>query len=238
MRTSAVLAFLFLVAAAPSDPSPVSGSKQLIVVITPDWSSTSAVMTRYDLRDGKWEPAAAPTTVILGRTGLAWGRGVSQRDTEGGPVKREGDGKAPAGVFRLGPAFGFNGAPASLRMPYLQLRDTTECVDDSSSSHYNTIVDRSAVARVDWSSSEKMRSIGVYEHGVVVVQNDPPRPAGGSCIFLHLVDPKGRPTAGCTSMNAEAMQALLRWLDPARTPLLVQLPQSEYDRLRSLWRLP
>jgi L,D-peptidoglycan transpeptidase YkuD (ErfK/YbiS/YcfS/YnhG family) len=239
MRTAAVLAFLLLVASAPMDPSPISGAQQLIVVVAPDWSSTSAVMTRYDLRNGKWEAAAAPTAVILGRTGLAWGhRGLSEIDSRNGPMKREGDGKSPAGAFRLGTAFGFAAAPSSLRLPYRQLRDTTECVDDSSSSHYNTIVDRNAVTRVDWSSSEKMRSIAVYEHGVVVVQNDPPRPTGGSCIFLHLVDPKGRPTAGCTSMSPEAMDALLQWVDPARAPLLVQLPQAEYDRLRPLWRLP
>jgi D-alanyl-D-alanine dipeptidase len=237
MRTAAVFAFLVLVASAPVDPSPISGAQQLIVVIAPDWSSTSAVMTRYDLRDGKWEAAAAPTAVIIGRTGLAWGQ-PPQRVSGDGPVKREGDGKSPAGAFRLGSAFGFATAPVSLRLPYRQLRDTTECVDDSRSRHYNTIIDRNTVARVDWSSSEKMRSIAVYEHGVVVVQNDPPRPTGGSCIFLHLVDPKGSPTAGCTSMSSEAMDALLRWIDPARMPLLVQLPQAEYDRLRPRWLLP
>ncbi len=238
MRTAAVFAFLLLVASAPSpDPSPLSGAQQLIVVIAPDWNATTATLTRYDLRGSKWEAAAAPAEVILGRSGLAWGRGVN-RDTGSGPVKREGDGKSPAGVFHLGAAFGFSATPSWVRLPYLQLRETTECVDDAASRFYNRIVDRESVPHVDWSSSEKMRAIDVYRRGAVVVHNDPPQPHGGSCIFLHLVDPKGKPTSGCTSMSAEAMDALLRWVNPARRPLLVQLPKAEYDRLRALWRLP
>lgn len=237
MRTAAVLSFLLLAAVAPSHRPPTAGSAQIIVVLTPDWNATTGTMTRFDMRNGKWERAAEPVAVIIGRSGLAWGRGINL-ETGSGPVKAEGDGKSPAGVFRLGKAFGFADAPSWLRLPYLELTDTTECVDDSTSSHYNTVVDRASVPRVDWSSSEKMRSISVYEHGVEVVQNDPPRPRAGSCIFLHLVDPGGKPTAGCTSMSAGPMDALLRWVDPARRPLLVQLPQGEYDRLRPLWNLP
>jgi zinc D-Ala-D-Ala dipeptidase len=238
MRTAAILAFLLLTAAAPSpDTSPISDSQQLILVIAPDWNAKAATMTRYELRGSSWEAVAAPAQVILGRSGMAWARAVN-RDIGSGPVKREGDGKSPAGVFRLGTAFGFSASPSWVRLPWLQLRDTTECVDDAASSHYNAIVDRDSVRPVDWSSSERMRAIDVYRFGVVVLHNEPPQPHGGSCIFLHLVDPKGNPTSGCTSMSAEAMEALLRWVDPSRRPLLVQLPRSEYDRLRGLWHLP
>jgi hypothetical protein len=34
------------------------------------------------------------------------------------------------------------------------------------------------------------------------------------------------------------MNALLAWLKPESLPILVQLPRSEYDRLRALWGLP
>jgi hypothetical protein len=34
------------------------------------------------------------------------------------------------------------------------------------------------------------------------------------------------------------LEALLIWLDPARKPLLVQLPAAEYRRLIGRWSLP
>ena len=242
MRTSSALAALLAVCAisgiaSPGEKSPVDGAKQLIVVISPGWDSPTATMQRYERTNGGWHEAGPGVEVIIGRTGLAWGRGVN-RETGSGPVKREGDGKSPAGVLRLGTAFGFGSTPDSLKLPYLQLDETTECVDDTASAFYNRVVDRTSVARADWTSSEKMRSIDVYRRGVVVLHNDPPRKGGGSCIFLHLVNPQGKPTTGCTSMPAGAIEALLRWVDPRAKPLLVQLPRAEYDRLRGVWQLP
>jgi L,D-peptidoglycan transpeptidase YkuD (ErfK/YbiS/YcfS/YnhG family) len=60
----------------------------------------------------------------------------------------------------------------------------------------------------------------------------------GSCIFAHLWKSPDTATAGCTAMQPEAMQALLAWLDPKRQPVFVLLPQAEYGRLKTAWRLP
>ena len=125
--------------------------------------------------------------IVVGRTGVAWDDRFGA-PRAGEPVKREGDGRSPAGAFPLDTAFGFDARPRVpwIRLPYVQLRTTTECVDDGRSVHYNTIVDRDGVSRVDWASSEKMRSIGQYEFGVHVAYNAPPTPSRGSCIFLHI----------------------------------------------------
>lgn len=155
--------------------------------------------------------------------------------------KREGDGKAPAGVFRLGPAFGFaTRARASwLRTAYTPLKPTTECVDDTASRRYNLIVDRATTEYVDWNSSERMREVEGYRWGLVVAHNAAPPAAGlGSCIFLHVWAGPDKGTAGCTAMEQSDLEALLRWLDPAKAPLLVQLTDTEYARLRPVWRLP
>ena len=47
-----------------------------------------------------------------------------------------------------------------------------------------------------------------------------------------------RPTAGCTSMDPAALEALVAWLDAGAAPVLVQLPEVDYQRLREVWRLP
>jgi hypothetical protein len=39
-------------------------------------------------------------------------------------------------------------------------------------------------------------------------------------------------------MSQTDLKTLLTWLDPARQPLLVQLPGPIYDRLINRWMLP
>jgi hypothetical protein len=46
------------------------------------------------------------------------------------------------------------------------------------------------------------------------------------------------PTAGCTALALADMSEIAGWLDGAAGPLLVQLPQAEYERLRAPWGLP
>lgn len=203
--------------------SPLRRSRQLIVVTAPGESSTTATMRRYEREADAWREVGEAVPVVIGRTGL-------EAD------KREGDGKSPAGLFRLGRAFGFDAA-APTRMPYLPLRATTECVDDVLSKHYNAIVERDAV-EVDWKSSEKMRAIDVYRWGIVVLYNEERTPGRGSCIFIHLVSESQKPTAGCTAMSADALSDLLAWLDPAAQPLLAQYTEEEYARLREKLGLP
>ena len=100
--------------------------------------------------DLEWRAIGAREPVVVGRTGIAWGVGFDGVSTDG-PHKREGDGKSPAGIFPLDTVFGF-AAPdsmANVRLPYVQLLPTTDCVDDTTSSHYNTVVDKGSVTKVD-----------------------------------------------------------------------------------------
>jgi D-alanyl-D-alanine dipeptidase len=227
-----------------SRPDILDGSRQLIVVTTRDWNTDEARLERYERKGpGKpWKPVGQPFTVMVGKNGLGWGLGLvpAPADTGGAPIKKEGDGKAPAGIFRLGTVFGYSSRKyAGSKMPYLPLTATVECPDDSASAHYNTLVDRSQ-STPDWSSSEQMlRSDSLYQWGIFVDHNSSPaRPGSGSCIFLHIWRGPGRPTVGCTAMPAEKMEEMLAWLDSGKAPLLVQLPEAEYQRLQAAWGLP
>ena len=240
---ASVLLVAALVAAQGHTP-PARSSRaplQLLVVTTPAWDSVSGTLRRYARATphGPWRAVGEPVPIVVGQSGLAWGEAVGGRPSD--PRKREGDGRAPAGRFTLGTAFGF--APSSgmngVQLPYLQLADDTECVDDPTSEHYNTLVGRSAQRRVDWASSERMRTIDLYRLGVVVRYNTAPvRRGRGSCIFLHIWRAAGSPTSGCTAMPAADLDTVVAWLDPARHPTLVQLPVAEYARLRAPWGLP
>lgn len=226
----------------PDRGNPLAGSLQLVLVTTPAWDSTSGTLRRYerDAARGSWRAVGSVVPIVVGRTGLAWDTSLAAAK-ESGPVKREGDGRSPAGAFALDTAFGFDVRQAVpwIRLPYLQLRPSTECVDDSRSAHYNTIVDRARVARVDWTSSERMREIEQYAFGVHVAYNAAPvRAGGGSCIFLHIWDGPESVTAGCTAMEERSLREVMRWLAPERRPMLVQLPAGALREMRAAWSLP
>ena len=222
---------------------PLNASTQVLVVTTSDWSAVEGRLQRFERADAhkKWKTVGEPVTVVVGKNGLGWGAGVVAADPQSGdPIKKEGDGKAPAGIFRLSTAFGY--APqeqSGWTMPYVSLTPAVECVDDTSSKFYNRILDRGSV-NPDWNSSEQMRrSDELYRWGIVVDHNaDPIKPGGGSCIFMHIWRGPGQGTVGCTAMPQEKLEAVLAWLDPKRNPMLVQLPAAEYKKMKRKWKLP
>ena len=237
----------FTMTRAPVVPRPPpADARQAVVVTTADWGAGGGRLQAYERADGRaaWRAVGPPATVVVGRNGLGWGRGVTAPPATPGtePVKREGDGRSPAGVFRLTAAFGRAATPAvpGMKLPYRAETPGLDCVDDPASTHYNTLVDRGAVPRPDWNSAEHMLSVGdPYRLGVVVDHNPAPAVAGGgSCIFLHLWQGPGRGTSGCTAMADADLERLLGWLDPAAGPVLVQLPAQTYAARRKEWGLP
>ena len=219
--------------------------RQLLLVLADDWGSIAGSLVRFVRAEagGAWQAAGQPLAVSLGRAGLAWGRGWQPAEAASGPRKREGDGRAPAGVFPITALFGQGGPEGevarSAKLPYLQATADLKCVDDPASRHYNRVVDQSRVVP-DWQSCEDMqRGDHRYEVGAVLGCNcEPVVPGAGSCLFLHVWAAPGAPTAGCTAMAREDMLALARWLDGRARPVLVQLPRAEYGRLRDRWGLP
>ncbi|MBC7921744.1 MAG: hypothetical protein H7Z75_11735 [Ferruginibacter sp.] len=228
----------------PIDLHRTRGCGQLVVVQTPDWQATQGQLDFYewDTGKGRWVARMRDVAIVVGKNGLAWGNGLHERSfNDSTDDKREGDGKAPAGIFGLGVAFGYAPwAGGRLRMPYVVSDSTLLCVDDPNSAYYNRLVDQDTVARPDWQSFERMRLPGNdYRYGLVVGYNvDPPVKGRGSCIFLHLWSSPTQPTIGCTAMAEPRMRELLARLDPAQRPLLVQMPRVEYQRLRKRYRLP
>jgi L,D-peptidoglycan transpeptidase YkuD (ErfK/YbiS/YcfS/YnhG family) len=230
---------------AAADPGPGTDAPlQLVVVRTASWDAVEATLERYEraAATAPWQRVGPPVAAVVGRSGLGWGSGLHLGPAGAGPVKREGDGRAPAGMFRLSAAFGYDALESMswVRLPYTHATESIQCVDDVDSPYYNRIVDRATVADARWTSHEDMRRRDeLYRMGVVVDHNAaPPARGGGSCIFLHIWRGASRGTSGCTAFAAPEVESLLRWLDPGKHPVLVQLPAAEYDRLKPEWGLP
>ena len=80
---------------------------QLIVALAPDWNSAHGRLYLLAKGGDKWQAQAGPVPVLFGKNGLAWGSGIAGQD-EPGLRKHERDGRAPAGIFRIGEVFNYD----------------------------------------------------------------------------------------------------------------------------------
>ncbi|WP_093576333.1 L,D-transpeptidase family protein [Amycolatopsis rubida] len=133
-------------------------------------------------------------------------------------VAREGLSRTPAGTWPLTEAFGIAPNPGT-RLPYRQVTTSDWWVSDAHSPLYNTHY-RGVAGPFDETAGENLGAAGpAYAHAVVIDYNrSPVVPGAGSAFFLHVAT--GGPTAGCVALAPEDLVAVLRWLDPARNPVI------------------
>ena len=182
-------------------------AEQAIVVQRNDEIPTHVQISTWQRTDGVWAHALPAMRGVIGNKGFA-----------APGQKREGDGKTPSGVFKLGQAFGY--APGvTTRLAYRQAGPDDFWVDDPQSPQYNQWV----VGKPTATSFERMkRDDEYYRLGVVIEYNTDPIVSGlGSAIFLHIWGSADSSTAGCVALAAEDVTALLRWLDRRQHPVIV-----------------
>lgn len=237
-------------AAAPAaiDAAPAAATvipataRELVVAIVADWDAVPATLRRFRRASptAAWQLVGKPWPGVVGHAGTGWGAGLhgpGKPAGQDGPVKREGDGKSPAGVFALRGSYGYaKAAPAGTELPYTQVSEPWKCVDDPASKHYDRILDRRTVSP-DWKSAEDMRrGDELYTWTIDVAHNPEHVPGGGSCIFLHVWRGEKSSTVGCTAMDETKLAQLLADLD--REAVYVLLPQAQYTALAAAWGLP
>ncbi|MDQ3367919.1 MAG: hypothetical protein M3680_21045 [Myxococcota bacterium] len=228
---------------APPPPAvgPVPGAAtQVITAIVPTWDATVAELRLWIRQGDGWVLSEGPWPGVIGKAGAAWGSGVHGTGAPAGregPVKREGDGKTPAGVFAVRKAYGYGETPpAGGELPYERVDASWKCVDDPASDRYTSIVNASEVD-VDWKTAEDMRRADdLYEWVIDLAHNPEATPGGGSCIFLHVWSGPRSTTVGCTAMAEDKLHRLLGQLD--RGAHYVLLPRADYDALAPAWGLP
>lgn len=198
-------------AAAPSPvrtaaaaPPPGATGRQLIEVTAAAYGVTTATFTAYQQVGGGWQRVFGPWNAEIGYNGFA-------------PPgqKREGDGRTPSGTYGFGFFFGVDANPG-VRFPYRAAYSYDVWDDDPASPLYNEWVDERYAN--PGRSPEPMDQVPAYDYGAVIAYNTQRTPGAGSAIFLH-VDP-GDPTAGCVALPTGQLLDVLRWLDPARSPVI------------------
>jgi len=206
-------------------------TQQLLVIIANNWETQYATLKRYERESNSWKQIGSEIEVIIGRNGMGWGLGEHKVPKDAKIIKREGDGKAPAGLFKLGHGFGYSDFHTP-NFPYktYNTRDF-HCVDDGNSMYYNQIVDSRKIRR-DYSSHEFMLlKNNFYKYGITVAHNPENIPQMGSCIFMHLKKPNDVASSGCSMMHEEEIKEILEWLDKSKNPMLLQLPKEEFKKM-------
>ncbi len=202
-------------------------SQQIVLVVADDFNTSNAKLELIEDTN-----IILTTDVNIGRNGLGWGIGekvLIQKKSD--PIKKEGDKKAPAGIFKLTDIFGYD-YNSNLKLPYLHTSKTLICVDDSKSNFYNQIIEKNGNEK----SFEYMkRNDQQYKYGVTVLHNKQGIGEKGSCIFLHIQKGEKSATAGCTSMREEDLLKIINWLDKKKNPLLIQIPKSSGEEVKRLY---
>lgn len=243
---------------------------QLLVGVAEGWNSSRAKLWRFERKLSSDSSAAKPASesgatastpvasswtrltkaegvdILLGRNGLAWGRGAliipqSLLDRHS-TTKREGDRRAPAGCFAIPKIYGDDAAlPGKATFPYRQVSRWDAWPDDPKNPFYNrhVIIDPDQGVP-PWFEKQRMRRGDPAYRWLIEVRHnsDPPRPGAGSAIFFHVRRGPDRVTAGCTTMSEGNLSAVVQWLKADARPHYILLPQAEYEILAPIWKLP
>lgn len=217
-------------------------STQCVVGVADDWNSSKVTLTLFQKKGGQWIPVGDSWNGRLGKSGLVWGLGINP-NPPGIVTKKEGDLRSPAGVFRLGGAWGYDRSiQKDPKLPYRQVTSRDLWVEDPKSPSYNRNIVLDREPGTDWEKKQQMKQAD-YPHSLklFIAHNAPPKviPNAGSSIFFHIWRGEGsRATAGCTTMPEPKLRQLIANIDPARRPLYVLLPKAEYESRRKDWKLP
>lgn len=219
-----------------------SNSSQCLLGIAKHWDSSTVTLCYYEKSGKEWKAITAPWQARLGKNGLVWGAGLHPVP-RGTTTKKEGDWRSPAGAFTIGGAWGYD---ASIKknpaQSYHRVTPRDLWVEDPTSSQYNRNVILDHNPTTAWEKKQQMKQNDpAHALKLFIAHNAPPHaiPGAGSSIFFHIWRGGGtKPTAGCTTMPEDKLRWVISQIDPARHPLYVLLPEAEYQKYRSAWKLP
>jgi L,D-peptidoglycan transpeptidase YkuD (ErfK/YbiS/YcfS/YnhG family) len=184
----------------------VGNAQQVIEVAASGYGTSYATLTAYEKRSSGWVRMFGPWSARIGRNGFA-----------PSGQKREGDGRTPTGSYGFSFFFGVNAQPSGIHYSWRHAYTYDVWDDDSSSSRYNLWTDtRTANAG---RSPEPMHNQPSYNYAAVIAYNTARTPGMGSAIFFHVSH--GSSTAGCVAVSQSQVLAVLRWLNPAKSPRII-----------------
>jgi L,D-peptidoglycan transpeptidase YkuD (ErfK/YbiS/YcfS/YnhG family) len=196
----------------------LGGARQLILVMPRSWTGTLARLEAYENGLNGWQRVIGPVQARVGRTGMI-----------SAPRRVAGSGTTPAGTFPLTMAFGLEPDPGTA-LPYVHVTSEDHWwVADPSSAHYNELRLGAAggfLAREFGNRGSKRIAAHPteYAHALVIDFNRPfPDRRQGACVSLRVST--GLSTDGSVAVDRDVLVEILRWLDPAKQPMITMAPE-------------
>jgi D-alanyl-D-alanine dipeptidase len=236
MRAAIVVVIALLapqVALAQSCPEPLASARRLVLVIADKLDSTTATVERFDRHtpNAQWQVSGGAATALIGHKGLGWAYAFRKFAKGGEPVKVEGDKRAPAGFYKIGPSFGFS--PSQVPN-YVRVDDGMVCVNDVTSPAYNTITRRDRIGPAV--RHENMSRVPDYRRGLLVDYPTDRKARAGSCIFIHLQLPGKTGTSGCVAIPQGPLEAVQDFAQEGA--VLAVLPRQALARFKGCLPTP
>jgi L,D-peptidoglycan transpeptidase YkuD (ErfK/YbiS/YcfS/YnhG family) len=195
-----------------------AGASQIVTVDAPAYAAVTATVSLWQRQGNCWTLANGPWQGMLGFHGFS-------------DSHHEGDQTTPTGAYSIGPVMYGVAPDPGVQYAYHQLVCGDWWDEDPTSPAYNTFqhVPCGQPPPFGGNSEALWQEGNAYPSFAVVDYNTRPVvPGAGSAIFIH-ADVRG-PTVGCVSLPLGELDALLRWLEPTASPLLVMGPDSEITR--------
>jgi L,D-peptidoglycan transpeptidase YkuD (ErfK/YbiS/YcfS/YnhG family) len=186
-----------------------AASSQLVIVTAHSASSTTATATLWQRTNGCFLRSGGPWMARLGRNGLS-------------SHHLEGDGTTPIGAFGIGPVMYGVAPDPGVAYGYHRLTCGDWWDEDPTTPSYNRFVHVPCGTRPPFAGGSEAlwTEFTAYRYFAVIEYNTSPIvPRRGSAIFLHVST--GGTTNGCVSLSEPELVHTLRWLRPAKHPLVV-----------------
>ena len=135
--------------------------------------------------------------------------------------EKEGDKKAPSGIFEMPYAFGTIELSSLLNIDYKLVTQNDYWIDDVNSDDYNTWQTYDGDPNEKWNSFERLM-IEPYRLALVIDYNPEREKELGSAIFLHVWKDGDSNTSGCTATDDKSLFMMITWLDRDKNPIIVQ----------------
>jgi L,D-peptidoglycan transpeptidase YkuD (ErfK/YbiS/YcfS/YnhG family) len=190
-----------------ADPGSAS---QVITVVAPNASATTAQLREWTKVPGGWQPVSANIPANLGTAGLTTHPSETVSAT-------------PIGSFTLTQAFGRDTNPGTA-LPYLHTTPDDWWISQPGplyNTHQRCASNCAFTTSASGPNEHLYYETPYYNYAVVIDYNTGPRitPGAGSAFFLHVT--VGAPTQGCVAIPVDALLPLMRWLNPADNPRIL-----------------